>query len=178
MTKPPSFDHVTSRTNPHPPLSNQVLYQSNASRHKAGAGSKMGKNPNHQNHSVLSNASAMNFYPPFLQPTRMSDIVGAGSSNGSSNRAPSTRTSLKYSSSQSAAKSVSFYRSGDTQMQVNLFAPILLITTACFSIALLFRNKISSSLHATFSTVCSCVGVKSFEASSLLVVCFLNRSLF
>ena len=119
MTKPASFDHVTSRKNQNPSISNQALYHAGANQQKTTANSKRGKNFNVNNHSVLSNASAMNFYPHFLQPTRMSNIVGAGSSNESSNRAASTRTSLKYSSSQSAAKTVSFYQSGDTHMQVS-----------------------------------------------------------
>ena len=119
MSKPPTFDHVTAPTSHHT-ISNQGLYQSRHDRYKSDGRvrSKIGKTPHFHNQSVLSNSSAMNFYPQFLQPTRMSDIIGAGSSNGSSNRAPSTRTSMKYSSSQSTAKTVSFYRSGDVYMQV------------------------------------------------------------
>ena len=119
MSKPPNFDHVAISTN-HQSISNEELYHTRHGRHKSerAAPAKHGKTSIFHNQSVLSNNSAMNFYPQFLQPTRMSDIIGAGSSNGSSNRAPSTRTSLKHSSSQSVAKTVSFYRSGDVYMQV------------------------------------------------------------
>ena len=112
MSKPPAFDHTAKTTD------RQPVYQQRHDRYKTGT-AKFGKNTTTHNQSVLSNNSAMNFYPPFFQPTRMSDIVGAGSSNGSSNRALSTRTSVKYSSSHSTAKTVNFYRSGDAYMQVS-----------------------------------------------------------
>ncbi|XP_076807722.1 lipoxygenase homology domain-containing protein 1-like isoform X3 [Clavelina lepadiformis] len=113
----PVHDYTMPRPPPHQ-THNPHLYQYPGNMgSKMRNHSKLGHNSHLNNYSVLGNNSTMNFYPHVLQPTRLSDVLGAGSSNGSTVRAPSTRTSLKHSAAQSLAKNVSFYKSGDVQMQ-------------------------------------------------------------
>nr|XP_026691111.1 lipoxygenase homology domain-containing protein 1-like isoform X2 [Ciona intestinalis] len=111
MNKQPStYGYNMPRTHPGPSRPN---LHGNTNYHHPRTGTKMAASSKLSHSTHDANDSTLNFYPQLL-PTN--GLTGE-SSNSGSNRSPSTRTSLKYASSQATAKNVSFYRSGDNHMQ-------------------------------------------------------------